>query len=196
MLQSGLWPSTGSTVEVVFQHLKSRAPFDDPALRGELRNLLNTAPHIEIPLAKLELRPSFPVSALAEPATEQGVADALNWFVAVVREHPDYALPSGPRLSTSASRRRNVIRRLHKRGRRPSDDLVTLSVETSATSEPSQSPSLQSRRSTRRPPPVDRVATPCRACSSSFPECRSMKATSAHRCPSFESSREVEPDIE
>jgi len=85
-----IWPLViypGSTVEVVFQYLRSRPPFDDAALRGELRNRLNQAPEIEIPLAKLELRPSFPVSALTDPEVWDVVIAALTWFAEKVREN-------------------------------------------------------------------------------------------------------------
>jgi hypothetical protein len=51
---------------------------------------LNAAPEIDIPLAKLELRPSFPIAALLVSPTEDVVSDALIWFVRVVRERPEY----------------------------------------------------------------------------------------------------------
>jgi alkylated DNA nucleotide flippase Atl1 len=91
--EASIWPLSiypGSTVEVVFQYLKTRPPFDDPALRGELRNRLNSADEIEIPLAKLELRPSFPIDALADGGTWSVVEETLRWFVGVVRESPAY----------------------------------------------------------------------------------------------------------
>jgi uncharacterized protein with ParB-like and HNH nuclease domain/alkylated DNA nucleotide flippase Atl1 len=91
---ASIWPLAiypGSTIEVMFQSLKVRPPFDDPALRGQLRAMLNEAPDIDLPLAKLELRPSFRVSALADTANEEVVARALEWFMSVVRSHPDYA---------------------------------------------------------------------------------------------------------
>jgi alkylated DNA nucleotide flippase Atl1 len=83
-----IWPLViypGSTVEVVFQYLRERPPFNDPALRGELRSRLNQAAEIDIPLAKLELRPSFRVSTLADPEVWAVVAAALAWFIQTVR---------------------------------------------------------------------------------------------------------------
>jgi hypothetical protein len=85
-----IWPLVlypGTTVEVVFQYLKTRPPFDDPALRSELRRRLNEAPDIDLPLAKLELRPSFPIAALVDPETWRVVADALTWFAETVMAH-------------------------------------------------------------------------------------------------------------
>ena len=54
-------PTTG-TVEVVFQHLLTRPPFGDTALRDELRRRINRIPGVDLPLSRLELRPSFPVT--------------------------------------------------------------------------------------------------------------------------------------
>ncbi len=82
-----IWPLAiypGSVVEVVFQHLRLRPPFDDVALRAEFRDLLNAAPGIEIPSSKLDLRPSFPIGELADPETWRVVAEAITWFVRVV----------------------------------------------------------------------------------------------------------------
>lgn len=84
-----IWPIViypGSTVEIVFQHLRRRPPFDDVSLRAELRDRLNAAPGIDIPSSKLDVRPSFKIDELVDPETWRIVADALTWFVTVVRE--------------------------------------------------------------------------------------------------------------
>jgi hypothetical protein len=52
--------------EVVFQYLASRAPFDDIQMRKEFRLRLNKIPGVELPASKIELRPSFPLSVLAD----------------------------------------------------------------------------------------------------------------------------------
>lgn len=77
---AGIYPVSG-TVEVVFQHLKSRSPFDDTEQRRELLNRLNKIDGIDLPEAKLELRPSFPVIVLAEHGDE--ICEVLDWFVGV-----------------------------------------------------------------------------------------------------------------
>ncbi|MGQ4419922.1 DUF1524 domain-containing protein, partial [Streptomyces sp. SAS_269] len=77
---AGIYPVSG-TVEVVFQHLKSRSPFDDTEQRRELLNRLNKIDGIDLPEAKLELRPSFPVTVLAEHGDE--ICEVLDWFVGV-----------------------------------------------------------------------------------------------------------------
>nr|WP_128806470.1 DUF262 domain-containing protein [Streptomyces sp. Termitarium-T10T-6] len=73
-----LYPETG-TVEVVFQHLKRRAPFDDEPLRRELLTRLNTIEGIDLAEAKLDLRPSFPLEVFAGHSEE--LCAVLEWFV-------------------------------------------------------------------------------------------------------------------
>jgi hypothetical protein len=76
----GIYPVSG-TVEVVFQYLKTRSPFDDTEQRRELLNRLNKIDGIDLPEAKLELRPSFPLSVFAEHGDE--ICEVLDWFVGV-----------------------------------------------------------------------------------------------------------------
>ncbi|MEV4937503.1 GmrSD restriction endonuclease domain-containing protein [Streptomyces zaomyceticus] len=76
----GVYPVSG-TVEVVFQYLKTRSPFDDTEQRRELLNRLNKIDGIDLPEAKLELRPSFPVGVFAEHGDE--ICEVLDWFVGV-----------------------------------------------------------------------------------------------------------------
>ncbi|MFJ9173874.1 DUF262 domain-containing protein [Streptomyces sp. NPDC102360] len=74
----GIYPVSG-TVEVVFQYLKTRSPFDDTEQRRELLRRLNEIDGIDLPEAKLELRPSFPVRVFAEHSAE--ICGVLDWFV-------------------------------------------------------------------------------------------------------------------
>ncbi|MEU9060701.1 DUF262 domain-containing protein [Streptomyces sp. NPDC048430] len=73
-----LYPVSG-TVEVVFQYLKDRSPFDDTEQRRELLHRLNRVEGIELPEAKLELRPSFPLRVFA--GQSEAICEALDWFV-------------------------------------------------------------------------------------------------------------------
>lgn len=75
-----VYPIAGS-VEVVFQHLRVRPPFDDIALRQEFRNRLNAVPGIELPDNRIDKRPSFPLEVLTDEAARAGVVEALGWFV-------------------------------------------------------------------------------------------------------------------
>lgn len=67
-------------VEIPFQVLTKRSPFDDPHLREELRQRLNDAPGLAIPAAKIDLYPNFPVTLLTDVATWDVVVGALDWF--------------------------------------------------------------------------------------------------------------------
>ncbi|MGC5629770.1 GmrSD restriction endonuclease domain-containing protein [Georgenia sp. Z1344] len=80
-----LYPS--GKVEVVFQYLESRPPFDDVLLRDELRERLNGAPGVDL----LDRpRPGFSVEVLADAAAFDVIAESLTWFMThLEREESD-----------------------------------------------------------------------------------------------------------
>jgi alkylated DNA nucleotide flippase Atl1 len=69
-----------STCEVVFQHMARRPPFDEIQLREEFRQRLNRIPGVDLPAAKIEMRPSFPLAVLADSAAYEVFTAALDWF--------------------------------------------------------------------------------------------------------------------
>jgi hypothetical protein len=77
-----LWPlaiyPVSGTVEVVFQYLKRRPPFDDEPLRRELMTRLNDIEGIDLAEAKLDLRPSFPLEVSSGHGEE--ICAVLEWF--------------------------------------------------------------------------------------------------------------------
>ena len=79
----GLWPvvfyPTGKC-EVVFQYMAIRPPFDDVELRREFLNRLNKIAGVDLPEAKLELRPGFGMELLTDAASRETFVDALTWF--------------------------------------------------------------------------------------------------------------------
>jgi alkylated DNA nucleotide flippase Atl1 len=78
-----IWPAAiypSGKFEVVFQHLRTRPPFDDLAMREELRERLNKAPGVKIPAAKVDLRPGFPLDVLADAESRSLVIEVLTWF--------------------------------------------------------------------------------------------------------------------
>ncbi|MEW2220787.1 DUF262 domain-containing protein [Streptomyces sp. NPDC006990] len=79
-----VYPVVGS-VEVVFQYLKDRSPFDDSEQRRALLHRLNRIDGIDLPEAKLGLRPSFPIDVFAKHAEE--ICKVLDWFVMTVALH-------------------------------------------------------------------------------------------------------------
>jgi alkylated DNA nucleotide flippase Atl1 len=79
----GVWPMIiypSGSVEVGFQRLRNRPPFDDVSLREEFRVRLSAVPDIKIPAAKLELRPSFPLRVLAYADRRAAILEHLKWF--------------------------------------------------------------------------------------------------------------------
>jgi alkylated DNA nucleotide flippase Atl1 len=79
-----LYPS--GTSEVVFLYLRRRQPFDEEVLRDRFRRMLNEASGIDLPEAKLALRPAFPLWVLADQAARERVFDALEWFALTARD--------------------------------------------------------------------------------------------------------------
>jgi hypothetical protein len=78
-----IWPLTiypGGRCEVVFQHLARRPPFDDAQLREQLLLRLNTIEGVDLPPAKIELRPSLPISILASESVQDAIVEQLAWF--------------------------------------------------------------------------------------------------------------------
>ena len=78
-----LWPVIfypSGKCEVVFQYMAVRPPFDDVELRRELLSHLNKMPGVDLPEAKLELRPGFPLELLTDAASREVFIDALTWF--------------------------------------------------------------------------------------------------------------------
>lgn len=71
------------SIEVGFQHLIVRPPFDDVALREELRLRLNRAPGVEIPASRLSSRPSIAIEVVGDEVARQEIDDALAWFFEV-----------------------------------------------------------------------------------------------------------------
>ncbi|MEU5342606.1 hypothetical protein AB0H18_17480 [Streptomyces sp. NPDC020766] len=86
----GVWPLTlypgggrGGTAEVVFQHMATREPFTDRALRAELLARFNELAGVDIPEGKLEPRPNFPLAHLAhlaESGNRELLIGTLTWF--------------------------------------------------------------------------------------------------------------------
>ncbi len=74
------------TFEIPFGMLLKRPPFDELALREELRARLNDAPGVDIPVAKLNLYPSIPNTRLADPAVFDVVVATLDWFASLFAE--------------------------------------------------------------------------------------------------------------
>jgi hypothetical protein len=76
---------TSGFVEIQFQMMKERPPFDHEAKRNELRAKLNLIPGVEIPADAITVRPRIYLSTLNDDATLTHFLDALGWFVEEVK---------------------------------------------------------------------------------------------------------------
>lgn len=83
-----VWPIalwTGpATVELQLQSLAQRPPFDNPGLREQLRARLEET-GLMIPAERLDKRPTFKLSLLAEDALLAGFFDAVDWMLEQLR---------------------------------------------------------------------------------------------------------------
>jgi alkylated DNA nucleotide flippase Atl1 len=81
--QGSIWPAAiypSGKLEIVFQHMTQRPPFDDVSMREQFRTRLNDA-GADIPAAKIDLRPGIPLDLVADEAIRQGIEAALLWFL-------------------------------------------------------------------------------------------------------------------
>ncbi len=81
----GTWQSvvavwTYGAVEVQFQHMARRTPFEDEALRRQLLDKLNSIEGVDIPSEKLDKRPSFQLELLADSAAMASFLRTLDWW--------------------------------------------------------------------------------------------------------------------
>jgi alkylated DNA nucleotide flippase Atl1 len=84
-----IWPVAiypSGKCEVVFQHLRSRPPFDDLARREELRQRMNKIEGVDLPLAKIDLRPGFDLDILLAPQARDILLETLTWFHTEARD--------------------------------------------------------------------------------------------------------------
>lgn len=77
-----IYPGRNGTVEIAFQYLKARPPFDDTAAREQMRQLLNRIPEVHIDPARISLRPSISIDLVARPEVVASLVDVATWFVA------------------------------------------------------------------------------------------------------------------
>lgn len=78
---------TYGTVEIQFQHMQSRPPFDDLQMRHALLDRLNQIPGVALSEDKINKRPSFMLSVLEDPAHFNQFVGVLDWFIETVRRH-------------------------------------------------------------------------------------------------------------
>lgn len=82
----GIYPESSGTIEVPFQYMKIRTPFDDTSIREHMRGMLNQIDGVEIPAARLGLRPRFPLTVLENPKAVEILKEILRWFETTAAE--------------------------------------------------------------------------------------------------------------
>jgi hypothetical protein len=80
---ASVWTYGG--VEILFQYMLTRRPFEDEAKRLELRDRLNKISGVEIPVDAITRRPSIPLAALADDAALKEFLAILDWYLAEVK---------------------------------------------------------------------------------------------------------------
>jgi hypothetical protein len=82
-LSDKVWPFTiypSGKVEVVFQYMLYRPPFDSWELRDEFRRRLNEVPSVDLPVAKVSMRPGFHVDVTITKSARDSLLRGLEWF--------------------------------------------------------------------------------------------------------------------
>ena len=77
--------ATNGSIEVQFQYMSGKPPFDDELRRLNLLSRLNSIVEVGIPEYKVGLRPSFYLSALHNEVDLRDFPKVLDWFVREVR---------------------------------------------------------------------------------------------------------------
>ncbi|HEX5121175.1 MAG TPA: DUF262 domain-containing protein [Pseudonocardiaceae bacterium] len=78
---AAIYPS--GKFEVVFQHLRSRPPFDAAARRDEFRRRLNEIDGVDLPENKIDMRPGFDLELLLDRPKREQLVETLVWFHAL-----------------------------------------------------------------------------------------------------------------
>ncbi len=71
---------TNGIVEIYFQHMKGRPPFDKEERRMELLDKLNSIKGVSIPESKINARPSFKIALLTDANEMKKFLDAFSWY--------------------------------------------------------------------------------------------------------------------
>ncbi len=79
-----LW--TYGAIEMQFQYLKQKPPFDRIDMRNQLRSKLNEIKNVDIPEDGIERRPSFKVSMITEESQFNIFISAMNWAISMIKD--------------------------------------------------------------------------------------------------------------
>jgi hypothetical protein len=72
-------------VQIQFDPLSKRPPFDDEKLRLELLNRLNEIPEVNLPQDSISRYPSIPIGAFYEESSFQRLIEVLEWTIRKIK---------------------------------------------------------------------------------------------------------------
>jgi hypothetical protein len=76
---------TYGRLEIPFQWMLTRKPFEEEAKRLELRDRLNRIPGVEIPADAISRRPTIPLAVLTDDIALKVFLGVLDWYIAEVK---------------------------------------------------------------------------------------------------------------
>jgi hypothetical protein len=76
---------TYGTIEVQFQWMQTKPPFDHEAKRLELLNRLNELPGVSFPSDAINRRPSLGLSTLKNEAVLKKFLDTFDWVIQEIK---------------------------------------------------------------------------------------------------------------
>ncbi len=88
---------TYGRIEIPFQFMSRRPPFNQLDRRVQLQQKLNAIPDVDIPVGSLDKRPSIPLTALASDQAFQVFLAAMDWSI-------EQARAAGRHVSSVASK--------------------------------------------------------------------------------------------
>ena len=80
---------TYGRVEIYFQHLMSKPPFEDIELRRELRTRLNKVADVNLAEDVLSKRPSISLDTLGTEKSQADFIAVLDWTIEEIHRHHD-----------------------------------------------------------------------------------------------------------
>jgi len=87
-MSTGRSPSGLGSIEIQFQWMRKKRPFDAVSKRQELREKLNAVPGIAIPEESIERRPNVPLQVLTAEGALDRFLEVLDWVVSEIRLEP------------------------------------------------------------------------------------------------------------
>jgi hypothetical protein len=76
---------THESVEIYFQWLQYKPPFDSEDLRMELRSRLNEIPNVSISSDAITRRPNFPFATLSSDASLSRFLEVMDWALEQIK---------------------------------------------------------------------------------------------------------------